>query len=49
MCLVEASREASRVVVGRQARRSAFGAHIGDVTHAVLHHSAAPVAVVAHG
>ncbi|WP_435221616.1 universal stress protein [Streptomyces sp. Tue6028] len=49
VCLVEASREASLVVVGRQARRSAFGAHIGHVTHAVLHHSTAPVAVVSHG
>ncbi|MFF3336544.1 universal stress protein [Streptomyces sp. NPDC002888] len=46
--LVDASREASFVVVGRKVRRSPFGAHIGPVTHAVLHHSAAPVAVVAH-
>ncbi|WP_329267855.1 universal stress protein [Streptomyces sp. NBC_01451] len=46
--LVDASREASLVVVGRRIRRSAFGAHIGPVTHAVLHHAAAPVAVVAH-
>ncbi|WP_328835136.1 universal stress protein [Streptomyces europaeiscabiei] len=47
--LVDASREASLVVVGRRIRRSAFGAHIGPVTHAVLHHSSAPVAVVPHG
>ncbi|MFD4605942.1 universal stress protein [Streptomyces sp. NPDC058464] len=47
--LVEASREASLVVVGRRIRRGALGAHIGHVTHAVLHHSTAPVAVVAHG
>ncbi|MFE4965271.1 universal stress protein [Streptomyces sp. NPDC056660] len=47
--LVEASREASLVVVGRRIRRAAPGAHIGHVTHAVLHHSTAPVAVVAHG
>ncbi|WP_086796778.1 universal stress protein [Streptomyces caniscabiei] len=46
--LADASREASLVVVGRRIRRSAFGAHIGSVTHAVLHHSAAPVAVVPH-
>ncbi|MFE0516154.1 universal stress protein [Streptomyces sp. NPDC058964] len=46
--LVEASREASLVVVGRRIRRSPLGAHIGHVTHAVLHHSAAPVAVVPH-
>ncbi|MEU9166365.1 universal stress protein [Streptomyces sp. NPDC048420] len=46
--LVDASREASLVVVGRRIRRSPFGAHIGPVTHAVLHHSAAPVAVIPH-
>lgn len=46
--LVEASAESSLVVVGRRARRSPLGAHIGPVTHAVIHHSAAPVAAVAH-
>ncbi|WP_405910476.1 MULTISPECIES: universal stress protein [unclassified Streptomyces] len=46
--LVDASREASLVVVGRRIRRSPFGAHIGPVTHAVLHHATTPVAVVAH-
>ncbi|MGC0400507.1 nucleotide-binding universal stress UspA family protein [Streptomyces sp. SAI-126] len=46
--LVAASHDASLVVVGRQIRRSPFGAHIGPVTHAVLHHAAAPVAVVPH-
>ncbi|MFJ9736698.1 universal stress protein [Streptomyces sp. NPDC101166] len=46
--LVDAAREASLVVVGRRIRRSAFGTHIGSVTHAVLHHATAPVAVVAH-
>ncbi|QKV97114.1 universal stress protein [Streptomyces sp. NA02950] len=48
LLLIDASREASLVVVGRRVRRSALGAHIGTVTHAVLHHSTAPVAVVAH-
>ncbi|MFI6494987.1 universal stress protein [Streptomyces sp. NPDC050564] len=47
--VVDASREASLVVVGRRIRRSPFGAHIGHITHAVLHHSTAPVAVVPHG
>ncbi|GAA3845175.1 universal stress protein [Streptomyces phyllanthi] len=47
--LVEASHEASLVVVGRRIRRSPLGAHVGPVTHAVLHHATAPVAVVAHG
>ncbi|MFI6624987.1 universal stress protein [Streptomyces sp. NPDC050528] len=46
--LVDASRDASLVVVGRRIRRSALGAHIGPVAHGVLHHSTAPVAVVAH-
>ncbi|WP_250404191.1 universal stress protein [Streptomyces cellostaticus] len=48
LLLVEASRGASLVVVGRRVRRSPVGAHIGTVAHAVLHHAAAPVAVVAH-
>jgi nucleotide-binding universal stress UspA family protein len=47
--LVEASRGASLVVVGRRIRRSPLGSHIGHVTHALLHHSTTPVAVVAHG
>ncbi|MBD0741356.1 universal stress protein [Streptomyces sp. CBMA152] len=47
--LLDASRPASLVVVGRRVRRDPFGAHIGHVTHAVLHHSTAPVAVVPHG
>ncbi|MGQ5637867.1 MULTISPECIES: universal stress protein [unclassified Streptomyces] len=46
--LVDASREASLVVVGRRIRTSPLGTHIGHVTHAVLHHVVAPVAVVAH-
>ncbi|WLW51089.1 universal stress protein [Streptomyces sp. YU58] len=46
--LVDASREASLVVVGRRVRRIPLGTHIGPVTHAVLHHSTAPVAVVPH-
>ncbi|MGI5452083.1 universal stress protein [Streptomyces sp. CA-249302] len=46
--LVDVSRDASLVVVGRRVRRSPVGFHIGPVTHAVLHHAAAPVAVVAH-
>ncbi|WP_405787279.1 universal stress protein [Streptomyces sp. NBC_00029] len=46
--LVEASKEASLLVVGRRIRRAAVGAHIGPVTHAVLHHATTPVAVVPH-
>ncbi|MBD0843011.1 universal stress protein [Streptomyces sp. TRM68416] len=46
--LVGASRDASLVVVGRAASQTPFGARVGPVTHAVLHHAAAPVAVVPH-
>ncbi|OIJ69780.1 universal stress protein [Streptomyces mangrovisoli] len=46
--LVDASREAAVLVIGRRIRRAAFGAHIGPVAHAVLHHATVPVAVVAH-
>jgi len=46
--LVDASREASLVVIGRRIRRGSLGARIGPVAHGVLHHSTAPVAVVAH-
>ncbi|MGW7386831.1 universal stress protein [Streptomyces sp. NPDC054794] len=46
--LVETSRDASLVVVGRRRRRTPIGAAIGPVAHAVLHHAATPVAVVPH-
>ncbi|KOY56960.1 universal stress protein [Streptomyces sp. XY332] len=46
--LVRASQGAGLVVVGRRVRRSPLGAHLGSVAHAVLHHAAAPVAVIAH-
>ncbi|MGW7790094.1 universal stress protein, partial [Streptomyces tricolor] len=37
------------VALGRRTRTRPLGAHIGHVTHAALHHIAAPVAVVPHG
>ncbi|MET9550328.1 universal stress protein [Streptomyces sp. NPDC006627] len=46
--LTELSHDARLVVVGRKVRHGRFGTHIGAVTHAVLHHSTAPVAVVPH-
>ncbi|MFF0305206.1 universal stress protein [Streptomyces sp. NPDC004562] len=46
--LVDASCDAALVVVGRQTRRAAVGAHIGPVTQALLHHGVAPVAVIPH-
>ncbi|MFK0237815.1 universal stress protein [Streptomyces vinaceus] len=47
--ILDAAADASLVVVGRRIRRSAIGAHIGIITHAVMHHATSPVAVVAHG
>ncbi|GAA3384140.1 MULTISPECIES: universal stress protein [Streptomyces] len=46
--LVPASEGAQLVVIGRRLRRSPLGVHLGSVAHAVLHHAAAPVAVIAH-
>ncbi|MET7902258.1 universal stress protein [Streptomyces sp. NPDC005355] len=46
--LVDASADAALVVVGRFTHGPWPGPRIGPVTHAVLHHSAAPVAVIAH-
>ncbi|WP_031003459.1 universal stress protein [Streptomyces sp. NRRL F-5727] len=44
--MIEASRGAGLVVVGRRTRRLPVGSHLGHVAHAVIHHSPAPVAVV---
>ncbi|MFE3323461.1 universal stress protein [Streptomyces sp. NPDC059176] len=46
--LLAAARGARLVVVGRRNRTSSIGTHTGPVTHSVLHHCAAPVAVVPH-
>ncbi|MGW7434623.1 universal stress protein [Streptomyces sp. NPDC054849] len=46
--LLTASSDAQLLVVGRRVRESSVGMRIGSVTHAVLHHSACPVAVVPH-
>ncbi|WP_324290796.1 universal stress protein [Streptomyces sp. H27-S2] len=46
--LVQATTGADLVVIGRRIRRSPMGTHLGPVAHAVLHHTAAPVAVLAH-
>ncbi|WP_413759881.1 universal stress protein [Streptomyces sp. MMBL 11-3] len=47
--VLRAALQAGLVVVGRRTHRPALGMRIGPVTHAVLHHAAAPVAVVPHG
>ncbi|MFE7893254.1 universal stress protein [Streptomyces sp. NPDC057412] len=46
--LVDLSRDASLVVIGRRTRPAGFGVRIGPVAHTVLHRSTAPVAVVPH-
>ncbi|MET7481655.1 universal stress protein [Streptomyces sp. NPDC005538] len=46
--LVHASLDAALVVVGSERRHASVGGHIGPVTHAVLQHASAPVAVVPH-
>ncbi|MFF4582645.1 universal stress protein [Streptomyces sp. NPDC001389] len=46
--LLAAGAEAGLIVVGRRIRRPSYGARVGSTTHAVIHHSTSPVAVVAH-
>ena len=46
--LVHSAADADLVIVGRRLRRAPLRAHIGPVAHAVMHHSAAPVAVARH-
>ncbi|MEU6017364.1 universal stress protein [Streptomyces sp. NPDC047515] len=47
--LVRVAAGADLLVIGRHLRGSPLGAHLGPVAHAVLHHAAVPVAVIAHG
>ncbi|MGC0343124.1 universal stress protein [Streptomyces sp. SLBN-8D4] len=46
--LVDVSRDARLVVVGRRRRSAQLGPHIGPVTHHVLREAVPPVAVVPH-
>ncbi|MFD9688958.1 universal stress protein [Kitasatospora sp. NPDC059146] len=46
--LITASAHASLLVIGRRARRTRLGLHIGPVAHAVIHHSKVPTAVIPH-
>jgi nucleotide-binding universal stress UspA family protein len=46
--VLRAAVRAGLAVVGRRVHRPALGMRIGPVTHAVLHHVPAPVAVVPH-
>ncbi|MCQ8186892.1 universal stress protein [Streptomyces rugosispiralis] len=47
--LADASAHAALVVVGRFTQGPRPGPRLGPVSHSVLHHSSAPVAVIAHG
>lgn len=46
--LLAAAERPQLMVVGRRAHRTAVGARIGSVAHAMLHHAGCPVAVVPH-
>ncbi|MEU5952292.1 universal stress protein [Streptomyces sp. NPDC047525] len=46
--LLAASRDADLLVIGARRRRGHVGMQLGSVNHALLHHSACPVAVVPH-
>ncbi|MGW2613468.1 universal stress protein [Streptomyces sp. NPDC001500] len=46
--LLEASADADLIVVGALRRHGHFGLQLGSVAHALLHHSACPVAVIPH-
>ncbi|MEO3754662.1 universal stress protein [Streptomyces sp. B6B3] len=46
--LVQAAASASLVVLGRRARHTPLTPRIGPITHALLHHSPTPVAVIPH-
>jgi nucleotide-binding universal stress UspA family protein len=46
--IVNASKDASLVVVGAHRKHSRFGLPVGRVPHRVLHLAHAPVAVVPH-
>ncbi|MFJ9576728.1 universal stress protein [Streptomyces sp. NPDC101191] len=47
--MVEASRDAELVLVGRRRPHLPLGPHLGHVAHAVVHHSPAPVGVIPLG
>ncbi|MHC5700008.1 universal stress protein [Streptomyces tirandamycinicus] len=46
--LLQSAAGAALVVVGRRIRTARAGSRLGPVAHAVIHHCASPVAVVAH-
>ncbi|MFE6051432.1 universal stress protein [Kitasatospora sp. NPDC056446] len=48
VALVDAAADARLLVVGRRARRTLLGTHLGPVAHAAIHHVRTPVALVPH-
>ncbi|WP_326584477.1 universal stress protein [Streptomyces sp. NBC_00487] len=46
--LLEATRDAGLLAVGRRIRPQKLGAHTGPIAHAVIHHARCPVAIVPH-
>lgn len=46
--LLQAARTADLLIVGRRRRHAPAAAHIGPVTHAVVHHAGCPIAVIPH-
>ncbi|MGC0343140.1 nucleotide-binding universal stress UspA family protein [Streptomyces sp. SLBN-8D4] len=46
--LLDVTKDAGLLVVGRRIRPAVLGAHTGPVAHAVVHHARCPVAVVPH-
>ncbi|MFI6010114.1 universal stress protein [Streptomyces sp. NPDC051243] len=46
--LLQATRDASLLAVGRRIRPARIGTHAGPVAHAVMHHVRCPVAIVPH-
>ncbi|WP_328835262.1 universal stress protein [Streptomyces europaeiscabiei] len=46
--LLQATRDAGLLAVGRRIRSRTLGAHTGPIAHAVMHHARCPVAIVPH-
>ncbi|WP_405521758.1 universal stress protein [Streptomyces canus] len=46
--LLDVSKDAGLLVVGRRIRPARLGTHTGPIAHAVMHHAVCPVAVVPH-
>ncbi|MFJ9898278.1 universal stress protein [Streptomyces sp. NPDC091280] len=47
--VVDSTKDAGLLVVGRKTRAARLGAHTGPVAHAVMHHARCPVVIIPHG